>query len=103
MHILRAWLSSLFFQSPSLSDHTLETSGQDDGSSCGAKEEEEEVEEEEMDEDRDGFVGDIERLRAFNVITIKLVVFKNIVKNNIEFSDVRKAICGREPGQKRSH
>lgn len=50
-----------------MSDNTLETSGQDDGSSCGAKEEEEEIEEEELDEDKDGFHGDIERLRAFNV------------------------------------
>ena len=60
-------MTFLKLQSPSLSDHTLETSGQDDASSCGAKEEDEEIQEEELDEDKDGFGGDIERLRAFNV------------------------------------
>ena len=57
------------FQSPSLSDNTIDTSGHDDASSSGAKDDDDDDDDDDVNDDKiDGqLCGDPEKLKAFNV------------------------------------
>ena len=59
----------MLFQSPSLSDNTIDTSGHDDASSSGAKDDDDDDDDDDVNDDKiDGQIcGDPEKLKAFNV------------------------------------
>ena len=68
-YILNDFPKYLLFQSPSLSDNTIDTSGHDDASSSGAKDDDDDDDDDDVNDDKiDGQIcGDPEKLKAFNV------------------------------------
>lgn len=65
--------------SPGLSDHTMDTSGQDDASSNGAKDDDDDDDDDDASDDKmDGLAcGDPEKLKAFNMF-VRLFVDENL-------------------------
>ena len=70
-----------YFQSPSLSDNTIDTSGHDDASSSGAKDDDDDDDDDDVNDEKiDGqLCGDPEKLKAFNVSIFRDFIFVSIL------------------------